>query len=210
MNKYKQKGNRTFSALSGNTNQKGTNPKDGEQLCLPPNEDSKRTKDPHTWKHWQGTMGIVRQKNSGGTGNNYTDQFDGKGENPTTTPTNSPKPQKGRERKGEKRTNINYTIAINMCTTTQCQAMYTTTHCNHHCSPSWCTYTNSTWKDIRSAQNNSMEGYILPPDSPPQHSTQAHNKEGKQIQPTTPTPRKPKPNKAQIKPQTPTLPGDTV
>ena len=26
-------------------------------------------------------MGIVRQKNNGGKGDNYTDQFDGKGEN---------------------------------------------------------------------------------------------------------------------------------
>ena len=129
------------------------------------------------------------------------------------TPTNSPNPQtpkRERKERGKKGKNINYTIAINICTTTQCHPMYTTTHCNHHCSPSWCTYTNSTWKDIRSAQNNSVEGYILPPDSPPQHSTQTHNNEGKQIQPTTPTPRKPKPNKAQIKPQTPTLPGDTV
>ena len=48
-------------------------------------------------------MGIVYQKNSGGTGDNYADQFDGKGENPTTTHTKSPKPQKGRERKGGKR-----------------------------------------------------------------------------------------------------------
>ena len=179
--------------------------------CLQMEIRSKWTKDPHTWKHWQGTMDIIRQKNNGGTGDNYSDQFDGKGENPTTTPTKSPKPQKGRERKGgEKEKNINYTTAINICTTTQCHPMYTTAHCNHHCSPSWCTYTNSTWKDIRSARNNSMEGYILPPDSPPQHSTQTNNKEGKQIQPTTPTPRKLKPNEAQIKPQTPTLPGDTV
>ena len=84
---------------------------------------------------------LIHQKNSGGTGDNYTDQFDEKGEkeHPSTTPTNSPKPQTpkmGGKGKGEKGENINYTTAINKCTTTQCHPMYTTTHCNHHCSPS--------------------------------------------------------------------------
>ena len=221
-NNYKhggqQKGCGTFSALSRNINQNGTNPKDGGQLCLPPNGDIKRTKDPYTWKHRQGTMGIVHQKNNGGTGDNYTDQFDGKGENPTTTPTTppppSPKLQKGREKKrGKEKGGKTLTIQqqltyVQQHNATQCTPQHIVITIAHHHDVR--SYTNSTWQDIRRAWNNSVERYILPPVSPPQHSTQAHNKEGEQIQPTTPTPRKPKPNKAQIKPQTPTLPGDTV
>ena len=51
-------------------------------------------------------MGIVRQTNNGGTGDNYIDQLDGKEEkvNPTNIRTNSPKPQapkKGGKRQGK-------------------------------------------------------------------------------------------------------------
>ena len=53
-------------------------------------------------------MGIVHQKNNGGTEDNYADQFDGKGENETPYDyshklSQAPSLQKGRERKGDKR-----------------------------------------------------------------------------------------------------------